>query len=225
MRRARSSTPRWKSSGCAASRSASPGSSARSSSGSTAPATCGASSGLPWPREDAGGTGAPAPAPTPSADHVDRLLALIRDALTEADGRRLERVGDDRWWLGDRADGRSAAPPLGDRVEWAVYSLLSTAGPLSEAAFLDRIAGLFTGPDLPDEALVRACLESYRSLAEHPRPAGHDRRSRAPQPGARRARRRRRRPRAPPRVLVLDRFPPAPPARRRPAAHGPARRP
>jgi len=53
-------------------------------------------------------------------------------------------------------------------VEWAVYSLLSTAGPLSEAAFLDRVAGLFTGPDLPDEALVRACLDSYRSIASTP---------------------------------------------------------
>ena len=53
--------------------------------------------------------------------------------------------------------------PLADRVEWAVYSLLSTAGPLSEPQFLERIANLFTGPDLPDEALVRACLESYRA--------------------------------------------------------------
>ena len=75
------------------------------------------------------------------------------------------RVGEDRWWLGERADRDAAAAPLADRVEWAVYSLLSTAGPLSESAFLDRIAGLFIGPDLPDEALVRACLESYRSLA------------------------------------------------------------
>ena len=49
-----------------------------------------------------------------------------------------------------------------------MYSLLSTAGPLSEATFLDRIAGLFAGPDLPDEALVRACLDSYRSLASTP---------------------------------------------------------
>ncbi len=58
--------------------------------------------------------------------------------------------------------------PLADRVEWAVFSLLSTAGPLSESAFLERIAGLFAGHDLPDETLVRACLESYRSLASTP---------------------------------------------------------
>ena len=103
--------------------------------------------------------------PEPSLDHVERLLALVRDALTGAEGRRLVRIADDRWWLGDRADRESAAAPLADRVEWAVYSLLSTAGPLSEAAFLDRVAGLFIGPDLPDEALVRACLDSYRSMA------------------------------------------------------------
>src|SRR5207344_2237141 len=37
-----------------------------------------------------------------------------------------------------------------------------------ETAFFERIATLFTGHDLPDEALVRACLDSYRSLASTP---------------------------------------------------------
>ena len=116
---------------------------------------------------DANGNAAPPPErrPEPAGDHVERLLTIVRDALAETDGRRLVRVGEDRWWLGERADREAAAAPLADRVEWAVYSLLSTAGPLSESAFLDRIAGLFIGPDLPDEALVRACLDSYRSLA------------------------------------------------------------
>ena len=109
-----------------------------------------------------------ADAASPAADHVDRLLSLVRDALAGAEGGRLVRLDEDRWWLGDRADRDGAAVPLADRVEWAVYSLLSTAGPLSESAFLDRMAGLFTGPDLPDEALVRACLDSYRSLASTP---------------------------------------------------------
>ena len=58
--------------------------------------------------------------------------------------------------------------PLADRVEWAVFSLLSTAGPMSETAFFDRMAALFSGHDLPDDALVRACLDSYRSLASTP---------------------------------------------------------
>jgi hypothetical protein len=50
-------------------------------------------------------------------------------------------------------------------VEWAVYSLLSTAGPIAESAFFERVAALFSGHDLPDETLVRACLASYRSPA------------------------------------------------------------
>ena len=67
------------------------------------------------------------------------------------------------------ADGcEEGAAPLADRVEWAVFSLLSTAGPLSEAAFFERIATLFSGHDLPDEGLVRACLDSYRSMASTP---------------------------------------------------------
>ncbi len=100
-------------------------------------------------------------------DHVDRLLSLVTEALAAADGRRLVRLGD-RWWLGDRADRETAAVPLADRVEWAVYSLLSTGGPLSETDFVGRLAGMFTGPDLPDEALISACLASYRSLASTP---------------------------------------------------------
>lgn len=127
-------------------------------------AGAGAGSAVPG---DAGGGGAAAD-PDAGVDHVERLLALVRDALATADGRRLVRLDGDRWWLGDRADRDAAAVPLADRVEWAVYSVLSTAGPIAETAFLERIANLFTGPDLPDEALVRACLESYRSLASTP---------------------------------------------------------
>jgi hypothetical protein len=99
------------------------------------------------------------------ADPVEALLALITDGLGVAGRRRLEEVGPGRWWLADARDREGAAIPLADRVEWAVFSLLSTAGPLSEGAFLQRIAGIFNGPDLPDEALVRACLQSYRSRA------------------------------------------------------------
>jgi hypothetical protein len=96
------------------------------------------------------------------------LLALIRDELARPGHRRLTEIEPGRWWLADRDDRAAAAAPLADRVEWAVFSLLSTAGPLSEAAFFERIAALFSGPDLPDEALVRACLESYRSMASTP---------------------------------------------------------
>jgi hypothetical protein len=101
-------------------------------------------------------------------DPVDRLLAVIRDELGRSDQRRLTEIEPGRWWLADREDRDAAAAPLADRVEWAVFSLLSTAGPLSEAAFYERMATMFSGHDLPDETLVQACLESYRSLASTP---------------------------------------------------------
>ena len=98
-------------------------------------------------------------------DPVERVLALVRDELTRPSQHRLQEIEAGRWWLGDRRDRETAAVPLADRVEWAVYSLLSTAGPLAERAFFERVAALFSGHDLPDEALVRACLSSYRSPA------------------------------------------------------------
>ena len=103
-----------------------------------------------------------------SPDPVEGLLALIRAELTRPTQRRVVEIEPGRWWLTEREDREAAAVPLADRVEWAVFSLLSTAGPISEAAFYERIASLFTGHDLPDEGLVRACLDSYRSLASTP---------------------------------------------------------
>lgn len=98
-----------------------------------------------------------------ASDPVDRLLGLIRSELGRPDQRRLTEIEPGRWWLADPADRDAAAPALADRVEWAVFSLLSTAGPMTETAFFERISSMFTGHDLPDETLVRACLESYRS--------------------------------------------------------------
>jgi hypothetical protein len=109
-----------------------------------------------------------APEVAVAADRVERLLTLVRDELARPDHRRLREIEPGRWWLTDRDDVAAAALPLADRVEWSVFSLLSTAGRLSESGFNERIAGLFTGHDLPDETLVGACLESYRSLASTP---------------------------------------------------------
>ena len=98
-------------------------------------------------------------------DPVEQVLALVREELSRPTQRRVVEIEPDRWWLAERSDLESAAVPLADRVEWAVYSLLSTAGPIDEGSFFERIAALFIGHDLPDEALVRACLASYRSAA------------------------------------------------------------
>lgn len=132
----------------------------------------------PSPRSAPGSLrGSPVPADSESvrapevavaADRVERLLGLVRAELARPDHRRLKEIEPGRWWLTDRDDVAAAAMPLADRVEWSVFSLLSTAGRLSEGALNERIAGLFTGHDLPDETLVGACLESYRSLASTP---------------------------------------------------------
>jgi hypothetical protein len=106
--------------------------------------------------------------PDEPPDPVDRLLGLIREEFSRPTQRRLVEIEPGRWWLGAREDLDAAAPPLADRVEWAVFSLLSTAGPMTEAAFYERIATMFTGHDLPDEALVRACLDSYRGAGSTP---------------------------------------------------------
>ena len=140
---------------------------------SVAPAPPAAESARPAPPPGEPPAAAPgAPDPTepsrPSggtADPVERLLSVIRDELARPNQRRLTEIEPGRWWLADREDREAAAAPLADRVEWAVFSLLSTAGPLSEAAFYDRMATMFSGHDLPDETLVHACLDSYRSLA------------------------------------------------------------
>lgn len=105
------------------------------------------------------------PASVAAQDPVERVLALVRDELARPGQRRVQEIEPGRWWLREKADRDGAAVPLADRVEWAVYSLLSTAGPIGEASFFERIAALFSGHDLPDEALVRACLASYRSHA------------------------------------------------------------
>jgi hypothetical protein len=110
----------------------------------------------------------PAAGAASDADRVEVLLSLIRDELQRPTNRRLAEVEPGRWWLAMPEDQDACAVPLSDRVEWAVFSLLATASRVSEGAFRDRIAALFTGPDEPDEVFVRACLESYRGLASTP---------------------------------------------------------
>jgi len=160
----------------------------------------------------------------PAGDHVDRLLALVRDALSGTEGRRLVRLDEDRWWLGDRADRDTAAVPLADRVEWAVYSLLSTAGPLSEAQFLDRITGLFTARTSPTSRSSAPASTLPEPGLDARSPVHHRRRGQA-QPRARGADRPPRGPGPPPGVRLLDRGAPAVATLPRRAARRPPGRP
>jgi hypothetical protein len=105
-----------------------------------------------------------------SAERPERgpnlLATLLREELARDDHPSLVRIGaPDRpmWWL--RRPELDEAP-LADRVEWATFSILTTAGRLDEHAFLERIYVLFPGMEAPDEELVRACLAAYASVGE-----------------------------------------------------------
>ena len=106
----------------------------------------------------------------PVADRVERggpalLAVLLREELWREDHPTLVRVGDPQnpsWWL--REPELSADGTLADRVEWATFSLLTTAGRLDEVSFLDRIYALFPGIASPDEELIRACLAAYAEV-------------------------------------------------------------
>jgi hypothetical protein len=94
------------------------------------------------------------------------LATLLREELWRDDHPGLVRLGDAEdpaWWL---RSPELAEQPLADRVEWATFSILSTAGRLDEAGFLDRIYRLFPGLQAPDEELVRACLSGYARVGE-----------------------------------------------------------
>ena len=99
----------------------------------------------------------------PASDPVRLTLDIIRRELRRADHPRLQEVDDDLWWLRDARDLVAAKQPLSERVEWGIFSLLTTSGGLSRGAFDDRVARLFRGPETADAELVEACLESYRS--------------------------------------------------------------
>ena len=103
--------------------------------------------------------------------------------------RRLVEIEPGRWWLGDPQDVASrGASPLADRVEWAVFSLLSTAGPLVRGGVLraDRVAVHRPRP------ARRGAWSGRASRATGARPARRTASSPtddllAPQPGAHRA--------------------------------------
>ncbi len=95
------------------------------------------------------------------------LSTLLREELLRTDHPAVVRVDEaegPRWWLRQPS---LAEAPLADRVEWATFSILSTAGRIDELSFFDRIYRLFPGIASPDEELVRAALHAYAVIDEH----------------------------------------------------------
>lgn len=125
--------------------------------------------------EAAGGAGSAEPGPVagqqgsiwdrrgPSSDAVRLTLDIIRKELRRPDHPRVIEVEDDVWWLRDGSDLVAAKQALSERVEWGIFSLLSTSGGISQASFDDRVSRLWRGPETADAELVAACLASYRS--------------------------------------------------------------
>jgi hypothetical protein len=125
-------------------------------------------------------------APTgPAADPVEQLVGVIRAELARPTNRRIKEIEPGQYWLASDEDRTGTAPPLADRVEWAIFGLLSSARSLPEVTVLDRTAGLFPGNEAPDGALLTACLQSYSAPESTPqavicsdrletRSAGHD---------------------------------------------------
>jgi hypothetical protein len=104
----------------------------------------------------------------PASDPVGLTLELVLGELRQPEHPRLVEIEPGRWWLRDAADLEGIEPPLSERVEWAVFSLLATSGGMPEAVLVERVSRMFRGPDTPDDELVRACIASYRpGTTEH----------------------------------------------------------
>jgi len=94
---------------------------------------------------------------------LELFLDHFKSAL--ADGRR---TGITRVPLSEDADDVAYAiteapdaTPLGDRVEWAVWGLLSSAREVDTRSLLRRVYALFRGIETPDRELVERCVAAY----------------------------------------------------------------
>ncbi|HSH22228.1 MAG TPA: hypothetical protein VK992_06420, partial [Candidatus Caenarcaniphilales bacterium] len=103
-----------------------------------------------------------------SADHVRLFLEIVLAELRRPEHPRLVELEPGRWWLRNGQDIAAARAPLSDRLEWAIFGLLSTAERLDEQGFFERVARMFRGHDAPDRELVQTILESYRDPSAPP---------------------------------------------------------
>jgi hypothetical protein len=108
------------------------------------------------------------PEPPEPAGPVDELLAVIRGELDRATNRRIRQIEPGQYWLGSEDDRLGSAQPLADRVEWAVFSLLSSSHQMTETAVFERTTGLFGDREAPDGELLAACLASYTAPGSTP---------------------------------------------------------
>ena len=103
-----------------------------------------------------------------ATDHVRLFMEIVMCELRKADHPRLVELEPGRWWLRDEEDIAQARPALSDRLEWAIFGLLSTSRGISEESFFERVSRMYRGFDTPDQEIVRAILDSYRDPASPP---------------------------------------------------------
>jgi hypothetical protein len=99
----------------------------------------------------------------PSSDPVRLTLELIRGELRRPEHPRLVELEEGLWWLREPRDLAAAKQPLSERLEWGIFSLLSTSGGITSEAFAERVRHLYRGPETADAELVATTLASYRS--------------------------------------------------------------
>jgi hypothetical protein len=99
---------------------------------------------------------------------LELFLDHFKSAL--ADGRR---TGITRVPLSEDADDVAYAvaeapdaTPLGDRVEWAVWGLLSSARDVDTRSLLRRVYALFRGIETPDRELIERCVAAYATQTD-----------------------------------------------------------
>ncbi len=92
---------------------------------------------------------------------VERFIAHLADALDVPGRSGLRRVGEDGRVAYALPDPDAEADPLDDRVEWAVWGLLSAAQDDDTPGFLRRAYAMFPGVLTPERDLVERCLASY----------------------------------------------------------------
>jgi hypothetical protein len=109
-----------------------------------------------------------APTKEPVPGPVEQLLGMIREELDRPNNRRICQIEPGRYWLASMEDRSKSQQPLADRVEWSVFSLLSSANPMTHRAAFDRTVAMFKGGDAPDGSLIDACLESYAARTSTP---------------------------------------------------------
>lgn len=115
-----------------------------------------------WSADGTRGDADETPGQEPGSDPVRLTLEIIRREMGRDGHPRLLELEDGSWWLRDAADIKAVKAPLSERVEWGIFSLLSTSGGITDISFRERIGRLYRGPETIDSETIDAILDSYR---------------------------------------------------------------